>query len=207
MSKQKSKESSEPKKHRKNTKSKGSAFERFIAKEISKWLMGGEDTEPLVWRSSNSGGTFTTNRRRGHSRQAAMASDLISIDDRADWFMNLFSIECKTGYKTASIFSVFKETKGDVLRGFWEQVSRDAGFSLRQPMLIFRPLGGSELIAFPRELIEDGTFSLLKEKLHVIISQHKPLQDMFMCRMKDFFDTYSAATVKEIFENKQKQEK
>jgi hypothetical protein len=180
------------------TKGKGSAFERFIAKELSKWLANDPNVEPLIWRSSNSGGTFTTNRLRGNSKQSKMASDLVSIDERSKWFMDIFSIECKTGYKSANIFSTFKDSKSDVLKSFWEQASRDAALSERIPMLIFRPLGNSELIGLPYDLVKIKLYKLIPKQF-VIINFNNSLSILFLCKLSDFLKSYTAEEVKLVF--------
>ena len=199
----KSTKTKETKKKKGGTKGKGSAFERFIAKEFSKWIANDPHIEPLIWRSSNSGGTFTTNRLRGNARQAKMASDLVSIDERSKWFMDIFSIECKTGYKTANIFATFKDSKSDVLKSFWEQASRDASLSERIPMLVFRPLGNSELLGLPYNIVKEKFPELHNEiaKQFVVVRFNDTLSDLFLCKLTDFINGYSAETVKQLFEN------
>ena len=181
-------------------KGKGSAFERFIAKYISKWILQDENAEPIIWRSSNSGGTFTTNRLRGNAKQAKMAADLIAIDPRAEWFMDIFSIECKNGYKSANIFSTFKNSKSDVLKSFWEQATRDAKLSNRIPMLIFRPLGNSELIGLPKEVVEEKFKELpTRAEQQVSIKFNSTLPGLFLCKMSIFFEMYKPETLKPLF--------
>lgn len=198
MAYKKTKKSTETKKKKGGTKGKGSAFERFIAKEFSKWIANDPNVEPLIWRSSNSGGTFTTNRLRGNARQAKMASDLVSIDERSKWFMDIFSVECKTGYKSANIFATFKDSKSDVLKSFWEQASRDAALSNRIPMLVFRPLGNSELIGLPYDLVKIKLYKLIPKQF-VIIKFNDSLSILFLCKLSDFLKSYTAEEVKEIF--------
>lgn len=200
MASKKTKKSTETKKKKGGTKGKGSAFERFIAKEFSKWIANDPNVEPLIWRSSNSGGTFTTNRLRGNARQAKMASDLVSIDERSKWFMDIFSIECKTGYKSANIFSTFKNSKSDVLKGFWEQASRDAALSDRIPMLVFRPLGNSELIGLPYDLVKTKLYKLIPKQFVIINFNNSPdLSILFLCKLSDFLKSYTAEHLKELF--------
>lgn len=175
---------------------KGSAFERQMSKYISKWILNDPNAEPIIWRSSNSGGTFTTNRLRGNSRQAAMASDLISIDERSKWFMEFFSIECKNGYKGASIFSTFKNSKSDILKGFWEQASRDADLSNRVPMLIFKPLGNSELIGLPLPVVSKYFCEMLTADQMVQVTFNKQLSTLCLFKLKEFFERYTAEEIK-----------
>lgn len=137
-----------------NSKAKGSGFEREIAKKLSIWLTCDPETPYLIYRSSNSGGTFTVNSKNLKG-QANMASDLVSVDPLSEPLMSKFSFECKTGYKNASVSATFKSTKNNVLKGFWEQASRDAEKTNKEPVLVFKPLGSSVLIGFSDNVVKE----------------------------------------------------
>lgn len=129
--------------------SKGSKFEREIAKRLSIWITGNPETEPLIWRNAGSGSVHTIGIKKRGIAQKNMAGDLIAIDPRANFLLDKISIECKNGYKSASIFSLFKDSKSDILKKFWEQACRDAFEAEKIPWLIFKPLGNQPLLGLP----------------------------------------------------------
>lgn len=116
-----------------NSKAKGSAFEREIAKRLTFWLTG-QSKEMCFWRSSNSGGTFTTNK--GATRE--MSGDLSGLTADAMKICDLINFELKTGYDSADLNLFLKENKNEVLKNFWEQSCRDAKLTNKEPLVIFR---------------------------------------------------------------------
>lgn len=176
---------------------KGSAFEREISKYISSWLVDWQETKPLIWRSSNSGGTFTTNRRRGHLSQNSMASDLISIDEQSKWLLDYFAIECKNGYKGASVFATFKDCKTNILKSFWEQVNRDSSVVNKEPMLIFRQLGNQELIGLRSQFVHEKLKVQFIES-YVKVKFKNDLPELMLFPMKLFFSSISADQLKQL---------
>lgn len=108
--------------------SKGSAFERSVAKILSLWISEGED-DSWVWRTSQSGGRATTRAKVG-DKTSGGTGDLTFTDHRAAWFFNLFSIELKCGYKGADIGSLIdSRQKQPLILQFWEQCERDRQLS------------------------------------------------------------------------------
>ncbi len=168
---------------------KGSQFERDIAKYISQWILQDKNAEILIWRSSNSGGQATFSRMRGKRVQKNMEGDLIAIDARANFFMDRISIECKNGYKKASIFSLFKNSKSDVLKAFWEQCQRETKESKKVPMLVFKPLGNSPLIGLPLNFVKKCYPEILELSQVVTIKFNNELPTMTLAKMADVFET------------------
>lgn len=198
-----SKNTEAPKRKKRGKAGKGSAFERKIAKTLSSWLVGWKEVEPLIWRSSNSGGNFTRNRMLNNAAQKAMASDLISIDERSKWFTDKFSIECKNGYKAANICQNLSDCKTNVLLAFWQQASRDAELSNRQPMLVFHQLGTTDtLVGFPDELAQQlFTKYYVSHPYTVVKFKSDSLKPLIMFQFDSFFKFYSATTVKGLVED------
>lgn len=108
--------------------SKGSAFERSVAKILSLWISEGED-DSWTWRTSQSGGRATTRAKSG-VKTSGGTGDLTFTDNRAAWFFDLFSIELKCGYKGADISSLIdSKQKQPLILQFWEQCERDRELS------------------------------------------------------------------------------
>ena len=77
-------------------KSKGTGFERQIAKKLSLWYTEGE-RDDVVWRTSISGGRATVRSQQGKST-AGQHGDLTYTDPCIKPLFDRVVIECKTGY-------------------------------------------------------------------------------------------------------------
>lgn len=110
------------KKKRKNSRAKGSTFERDIAKILNEKL---ETTE--FARSPGSGAFATTHTLPDHLK---IHGDLITPKQFR------FCIECKKGYNKENLYSLFNHSSQ-----FWkfiEQSERDAEKSGKDPLVIFK---------------------------------------------------------------------
>lgn len=117
------------------SKQKGASFERWVCRELSKWLTNGK-REDLFWRSAMSGGRSTIYARRGEElRAAAQAGDISGVDEVGCAFVNDYYIECKF-YKYLNIDSLFFEFSGSGLLMFWNQSRKHASVLGKRTMLI-----------------------------------------------------------------------
>ncbi len=181
-----------------NSSSKGHGFEREVAKRISQWISGNKDTPYLIYRTSNSGATFTVNSRKGKGHES-MTGDLTAIDESAKFFTDKISIECKTGYKTANIFSTFKGAKNDILRGFWEQATSDANKVGKEPMLVFKPLGNKWLMGLTENFAGQFFPEMFLNKTRVHIKFNNELPILILFPFEDFFTYYKPEHLIERF--------
>ena len=140
---------------KKNTsKSKGSGFERDVAKRLTLWISG-QNKEYWFWRTPGSGSMNTL----GHSDVAA--GDIISIKPEGEWFLDKYSIEAKNGYPSSSFHKHLKSVKNDEIRLFWEQCVNDANRADKLPMLIYKKkqnnalLGISELKGILKQKLQN----------------------------------------------------
>ena len=88
-----------------SSKSKGSGFERDCAKLLTIWLTG-QEKPYAIWRTPNSGGLCSTNELNKD-----LSGDLVALRPEAVDLLSKFSIECKAGYKDATLDNFFKNTK------------------------------------------------------------------------------------------------
>lgn len=178
-----------------NSKGKGSNFERVVCRMITKWITGVED--PVIcWRSSNSGGTFTVNRRKG-AGQSSMAGDLCSIDEKSKWLFDVFSIECKVGYPGANPLKMFKGAKNDELRSFWTQACGDAKQSNKTPILIFKPNQGKVLIGLTEEIKTKLNVSF-KPSIALDFESKFDLPKLCLYDATRFFEEYNVETFRNL---------
>jgi hypothetical protein len=118
-----------------NSKAKGGAWERKIARFLTMW-MSGQDDDLWCYRSPGSGAVATLSKENKD-----LSGDLIPLKLEAASLFDKFSIECKNGYKGANPLKVFGNLKGNELKDFWIQACRDAQKAKKLPMLIYNPPG------------------------------------------------------------------
>lgn len=113
-------------------KQKGSAFERQVCRELSRFVdPKGKDT--LFWRSAISGGRATVERRKGIKNKTQLG-DITCIHSKGEWLTDFFFIECKA-YKSLDIESSLLTGKGRLAK-FWRKLIEQSDDSERYPLLI-----------------------------------------------------------------------
>jgi hypothetical protein len=168
---------------------KGSEFERYISKFLTKWLTG--KTKPyMFWRQDASGGIATI-----HFENCHMTGDICSVHPDSRFFMDVFSIECKTGYPKTSFWQHFKGAKFGI-EEFWLQALRDAEKSSKNPLLIYRKKGRKSLLGINSN-VEDKLFDKLKD-LNKIIICWKDIDDCILYDMESFFEKVKPDDIRNI---------
>lgn len=114
-----------------NGKAKGSEFERFIAKSLSKWWSKNA-REDLFWRTHNSGGRFTVRRQKGLDTHH-QGGDICNVHPEAELFSEVFYVECKA-YKSIGLWTI--ATDKGLIWEWWKKVVADAGNKI--PVLIVK---------------------------------------------------------------------
>jgi len=164
---------------------KGGDFERDISKFLSKWIQG--TVKPyLFWRMPASGGLATI-----HEENVGLSGDIRSISPKSEWFTNIYSIECKNGYKKTSFWQHFKGIKGFNLELFWRQCIGDAKKADKQPMLIYRKKGNKELVG-----LDHYWTGLDLPSIRLIFKKEKGLPPLVFYNMKEFFNIVTPEEMK-----------
>lgn len=134
----------------KNPKNKGSAFERQICKDLSLWISNGQN-DNLLWRSSISGGRFTTGLK-SNKNYKNQSGDICAIDPQGHKLTDKFSIECKH-YRNIHIGSlIFGTPKDQSMLSFWGQTKKDAELAKKIPLLIVKQNNNQPLISLNIEM-------------------------------------------------------
>lgn len=130
-------------------KGKGSAFERQIAKDLSKWWTAGE-RDDIFWRSQTSGGRATQRKKSGKTT-ANQEGDLTTMDPIGQPLIDQVSIELKCGYPAFTIEGLInrQRLKKSVLKQFVEQCKRETEGTKRIWWLIVKQNLRQELLIFP----------------------------------------------------------
>jgi hypothetical protein len=142
---------------------KGGEFERDISKFFTKWLTGKEKPYKF-WRMPASGALATI-----HDENIDMAGDIRALDKDGRFLIDLFCIECKTGYPKTSFWQFF--SKSDFkLKLFWLQTIEETPIG-RYPMLIYRKKGRKSVVGINNHIrirlndyIEDLDFIMFSWK-------------------------------------------
>ena len=175
------------------SKSKGSGFEREISKALSLWLSENKNDD-LFWRTSNSGGRFTS-RFKGGTDTQNQSGDITSLNSSSEWFINFFSIECKF-YIDINIWSIFTNSKMGLIE-FWEQSRNDSTRSDKNPILIvkqnFKPI-----LLITNDFLFDK-FEKMSFKPNLIICNEN--SNMYVYKFTDFIENVNPIDLKIILEN------
>lgn len=117
-----------------NGKSKGSAFERHICKQLSLWVSGGKHSD-FYWRSAMSGGRATVSAKSGVMLRR-QAGDITATAPEAHALTDHSFIECKH-VRDLQIDSFLIKGTG-VLANFWRTATQEAEKHEREPLIIAR---------------------------------------------------------------------
>lgn len=113
-------------------KSKGSAFERKICKDLSLWVSNGTRTD-LFWRSALSGGRSTRRHSKGENVNVQLG-DICAVHPTGHPLTDKWYVECKH-YRNLHLTS-FMLTYSGPLASFWTKAQSEAEKYNRLPMLI-----------------------------------------------------------------------
>jgi hypothetical protein len=170
-------------------KAKGSGFERDISRFFTRWLTG-QDKELYFWRSPSSGQVATVNLGN-----KSISGDIIALKPQASWFIDMFAIECKTGYPSADFHQLLKYTKNFDIEDFWLQVNTSASEAEKQPMLIFKKNNHNAIVG-----ISCSTKYVLKDHLKnlrsIVLYFDSGLQAVTFYDMERFFEAITPEVLK-----------
>lgn len=185
------------------SKSKGGSFENEVAKILSLWYSQGS-RDDLFMRSQSSGARFTQRKKKGKDT-AYQGGDITFSDPLGEPLIKRWNIEAKTGYSGRKKINIGNENeikiemrrwdvldfidskqKEPVLLKMWNQCTRDADLTDREPILIFRRNNRSPCIAmdidYEAKLI--GWYGCLND---VRLSLDYELYHIRIMPIKDFF--------------------
>lgn len=130
-------------------KGKGSQFERWVCKQLSKWVSNGRHTD-LFWRSAMSGGRATVGLRRG--RVVRQAGDICAVHATGHSLTDQWFIECKN-YRRIDLGQWAINNQGKI-KTWWARCNSDARKYGLDPMLIVKQNGWPVLVITRQHHIE-----------------------------------------------------
>lgn len=132
-------------------KGKGSAFERKVCVDLSKWVTKGRHKD-VFWRSSMSGGRATIHVKRGDKNR--QAGDIAAVAAEGHDFTDVFLVECKH-VRNLSIQGFFLSGIGPLAK-FWTKVKKQARDHGKRPMIIARQNLYPTLLITSRDVVVQG---------------------------------------------------
>ncbi len=114
--------------------SKGSAYERLMAEELSLWWTQDleEPRTDIFWRTAGSGARATVRGRKGKTTKNH-SGDILASDPIGQPFLDYVCLELKRGYSSSTIFDVLDKSPGAATQTFekWitqaEESAKNAG--------------------------------------------------------------------------------
>lgn len=106
---------------------KGSAFEREICKQLSKWWTD-DARDDIFWRAAGSGGRATIRSKKG-IKTSNSDGDIMALDPIGEPFLKCFCLELKRGYSRHTPFDVLDKppkAKKQVFEEWIEQAEASA---------------------------------------------------------------------------------
>ena len=190
---------------------KGGAFENEVCKLLSLWWTGGKRDDAFC-RSRSSGAWFTSRKKSGKTTEN-QAGDIMANTNEGKKFMDVFHIECKTGYGRKNKAEMVRWDLLDLLDSvqkepvflkMWNQATNEASITMREPILIFRRNRRTPCIAFRGHIYDEynevveGGISGLYNLLHLKIGSLM-YGDMIIMSLDNFFNWLDTKGKRDIF--------
>ena len=141
--------------NRKNSKRKGSSFEREVSKKLSKWISKGE-RDDLCWRTAASGGRYTRRKKQGVNTEGGIG-DIYSVSFESKTITDSLAIECKH-CKNLNLWSFITNTEAATYFGYWKEIRQKAKDEEKNAVLIAKENNKPTLWICDSELAERITF-------------------------------------------------
>jgi hypothetical protein len=128
--------------------SKGSKFERDMARAFSRWASGGE-SEDWFWRTAGSGARQTTRQRKSKSVNKYDCGDMTYALPEGQRFVENVNYEFRFRAKLEVLSCFYPTDYKYSLAGFWAKACMEADQSDRMPLLVTKVNRGVPIIWMP----------------------------------------------------------
>jgi hypothetical protein len=183
-------------KKRKDSKNKGTSFERAICRKLSLWWSNGED-DSIFWRSPGSGSWA-----RGKKPDTPGWGDVIAVKPEGKGLTDWAVIEIKRGYKTPDSISDNVRDSGILVKFLknLEHLCFDEAHK-RYPILIYKKDRGHEMICLPVGMASEAnivSFAPFRSQMNipiVILSSPDLTLSYVVMKLDDFTSNVFPETV------------
>lgn len=163
-------------------KQKGNSYEILVSRQLSKFLTEG-NRDDLFWRSSNSGGRQTVRAKKGIDTHN-QAGDICNTHPDGELFMEVFVLECKH-YRDINLWSLFTETKGNTIMGWWDVHLEKSKEVKKHPILIIRQNHKPDLFICSKKL----AIPIAKQcKIKPILIKNYLKEDMYIYKFESILN-------------------
>ena len=170
----------------KNSKAKGSGFERDIGYKLSLWLSGGTRKD-LICRTVGSGAQFTSANVRGTT--AGIPGDLRSQAVEADKFFQSIVLECK--FWADLEFLRFLDRQGELYTAM-QKVKSEADSLKKWFWLICRQNRRYDILLMPVEAMSRCAYDSCNNLIPSPLSFHNLFDGLvYMYKLDDFIKAIS----------------
>jgi len=132
----------------KKSNTKGSSFERKMAKTFSSWYSRGERTD-IFWRTEGSGARATNSRKRGNGILYSSSGDMRALDPIGEPLIRCYHFEFKCykfGTGIGYLFSLLGKNTNPTFWKQWDKTCEEAFETQRAPFYILKLDGHKELV-------------------------------------------------------------
>lgn len=176
--------------------SKGGAFERTVAKQLSLWWSDGE-ADDWFWRTAGSGGRATNRAKQGKATVNS-EGDICAQTGEAQKLLNLVVFELKRGYNATSVSDLLDNSGGEMAK-FIEQAKKSASLAGTPYWAVIHKRDR-------RDAIVVTNWTLLAawarpRALHV--QRGSDCDGIFVCRLDSCLDAYTRTAIKKCLEKAQ----
>lgn len=161
-----------------NSKQTGNAYERDLAKKLSKWITK-ENDKLICWRDTHSGSIHTILRNKGGSIKGG--GDISCIDPEYQWWFDKVHIDSKS--LTNLEFYIYNgNEKSNKLLGEWKKVVSDCQKTENRIPIMFvkNRSKGHEFVVFPNKSL--NIISL--HRINIVVDNY----DFVIVPINEFFE-------------------
>jgi hypothetical protein len=181
-------------------KSKGSAFEREISKQLSLWWSNGQ-RDDLFWRTAASGGRATVRKKKG--KNTGDSGDIASTDPDSAAMTKAFSMELKAGYNTYTLDTLLYRSDQSPLIKFFDQAIQSMRQSEAKNWMVIHKIDRKPLTVYFATATWNGLCAARIARhhhlpypvfTHVIIPNYQITAMLFV----DFLQTFTRSDIEYI---------
>lgn len=159
---------------------KGSNLERVVAKQLSLWWSEDRNND-WFWRSSQSGGRATTRAKKGLSTCNA-AGDLSAMNREASRFLELTTIEIKSGYNKINLSMLVERDSGTEFHKFIDQARSSASLAGTPNWMLIHKRDRSEGV-----ILTNNSLPITARAIVPVYLPDKSIEWVNVYRYPDFF--------------------
>lgn len=181
-------------------KSKGSEFERSIAKTLSLWISN-DKQDDILWRSTTSGARATSRSKQG-KQTVNSYGDLCVLDSRYSFLCEAACFELKKGYAGTGILDILDGSKKEPdLIKFWNQCEKDRIAGNRKYSIVISKRDRKQTIITLSRILHNKILKRIGPGLYNRVVIKYQNHNLVVIKFQDFLDNVPAQLFLDIMKN------